>query len=349
MTFRKSLTLWAVALFLPIPAFSCEMTHISEIEAITCGAGASLGEAKNDAIRQGIQYLVGSYVTSDLESNNEEITRDSVTDYSGAIADRFEIINQGQRADGLYEMTAHIWITRDASRQRNRAPIQSSGSVDGQSLQAVAISRVKQESDARNLWEDLLRGFPDRAFIYEVGPARIDTLPEISTKVKMTFHTTSFWREDFLRELYSLLKTTGHHEFRTPNGEGESMVCLQSDDDKDCYIIDVPTRLLKEMLCVTNPHFPSMVGVSFKLLGQGDAMIGVHDSREYSISQEPRRNAVMSPYVEYYDYTFHIANNDTMTNNRHNPEAITNEWYTIVSTDDLAGIKGIGAMANGCQ
>jgi hypothetical protein len=90
---------------------SCTSSQQRKLEVTTIGVGTNLKDAKNDAIRQGVQYLVGSYVTSDLESTNESIIKDNVTDYSGAIVERFDILSQWRRA-GLYEMKSRIQKSR---------------------------------------------------------------------------------------------------------------------------------------------------------------------------------------------------------------------------------------------
>ncbi len=320
------------------------------MEAITCGVGANLQEARNDAIRQGINYLVGSYVTSDLESNNEVISKDCVTDYSGATTDRFEIIDQGQRSDGLFELTAHIWVVRDANRQMERAPRQSLTSFDGQSLQAEAISRLEQENSVRNLWEDLLRGFPGRAFDFFVSSPKIDTLPDQYTEAQLTFNTTSYWRSDFLAEFYSLLKSTGREALQMPDSERQSLICLQigftDSKDAECYIVDVSHYLLKKLLCMDKSRYGTKpeLAISFEITGQGTIKV------EAPLSDYESPGKTISRYIGFNrgGFDFYIANNDMIKNDPYTFNQITERWYARVAIEDLASIEKLGVMVNGC-
>jgi hypothetical protein len=350
MTIFKPWLALCCVLILPVRAFPCEMQRIGAMEAITCGVGSNLQEARSDAIRQGIDYLVGSYVTSDLEFSHEQIIKDSVTDYSGAITDRFEIIQQGQRNDGLYEMTAHIWINRDANRQKNRAPSQTPATFDGQSLQAEAISRIEQETSVRDLWEDLLRGFPGRAFDYVIDSSKIDTLSNKTTEVQLTFSTVSYWRSDFLTEFYSLLKSTGREALAMPDRWRQSLICLQvgftHKKEAECYIIDVPHELLQNMLCMHSSRYgiKPEFGVSFETSGQRAVNIDAYHAENNEIGKS------LSSYIEFNNggFDFYIVDNDMINNDPDYQSRITDEWYARVSIEDLAAIEKLGAMANKC-
>jgi hypothetical protein len=324
------------------------MQRITEREAISCGVGANLQEARDDAIRQGIQYLVGSYVTSDLETNNEQISKDSVTDYSGAIADRFEIIRQEVRSDGMFEISAHIWIIQDANRQRERSARPTANAFDGQSLQAEAISRIEQEQATINLWQDLFRGFPGRAFVYVPQSPQINTLQDQAKAVELKFKTTAYWRRDFLTEFYTLLKSTGREAEAMPDLQRQSLICLQSGftrhKDADCYVIDVPNKLLQAMLCMNPNHGRTELRVAFLMIGQNAMNI---EARNVSGSDVGYAH---SNYIGYYwgGFDFYIPDNDRLKTDSEYQSLITDEWSATVAIEDLATTKNINAVVSGC-
>lgn len=348
MTIFKSSLVLCTILIIPASALSCTMQRIAEREAITCGAGATLPEARDDAIRQGIQYLVGSYVTSDLETINDQISKDSVTDYSGAIAERFEIIQKTLRQDGLYEISAHIWISQDANRQRVRAPRQTASGFDGQSLQAEAISRIKQEKAVMNLWKNLLRGFPGRTFLYVPESPQINTFPDQGKEVGLTFKTTAYWRRDFLTELYTLLKSTGREAKAMPDLQRQSLICLQSgftkNKDAECYIIDVPSDLLKSMFCIPPNRAKPELGFSFYMIGQNAVNIKTRDAA----GSKP--GYAISNYIGYYmgGFDLLIPDNDKIKTDCEYQGLVTDEWYTTVAIEDLPAVKKLAASVNSC-
>lgn len=351
MSFSKGL-FW-LALALPFWCISCASVPVNPREVIANGVGTSLEEARSDAIRQGIQYQVGSYVTSDLEANNETVTKDVVTDYAGAIIERFEILNQNLRNDGLYEMKARMQITGDANRQRNRAVIARPGLIDGQSLQAEAASRFKIQTDSEQLWENALIGFPGRAFQYKVVSAGIATNPGNNDQVKLAFYTAGFWREDFLAEFQTLLKTTGRalkatknipYEAFWNNGSRDDVqtgICLKQgfrkpESDFACYIIDIPSHQFKKWLC--GKYHPKLV---FALPG--------FNSAAFQFENRSRRNIL--PYLEY-DYNgmtsifiFYIVGNEMIEDRTDYQEHISTLWSVNVPVNALPEIKNISARA----
>jgi hypothetical protein len=323
-------------------------------ELITSGVGTSLQEAKNDAIRQGIQYLVGSYVTSDMESSDESIIKDKVTDFTGAIVDRFEVIHQYRRNDGLFEMKARIRIAGDGGLQRNREAIAKPGKIDGQSLHAEALSRFKLHADTEQVWENTLAGFPERAFQYAVVNPSIAKTTGSNDQVTLAFYSVGFWRADFLKELRTVLKTTAHaakaqdaHPYgiqwinESPDAQ-QTGICLMKGfrsvsrrQNVECYIVDLPNQHFEKWLC-----FKSGIDLRFTM----------SDSLTESIRFQNRMSKNLMPYLEVDRYggavfILYIVDNDMIEDRTDYQEHISALWTVDVPLDSLADVKKISARA----
>lgn len=343
-----------LALLLPLFGWSCASKPVATQEILARGVGTSLQEAKNDAIRQGIQYATGSYVTSDIEAEGEMITKDSVTDYSGAIVDRFEILHQTRRADGLYEMLARLRIAGDAGRQRNRSGIREPGQVDGQSLYAEASSRLKRKADSERLWKDLLSGFPERAFRYAIVKPSISTVPNDTRQASLNFYSQAIWRADFLEEFNAVLKATGRPvraakdgssiilEGDEPNYE-QSGICLLNDfrnqspwQEVNCYIIDVPSISMEKWLCINT-------GVTMDFDMQG------FDAGALSFAKNSWGD--LMPYLgAEHDrfaliFVFYLLDEEKVKEKDVYQKLISASWSIKVPIDVLSEIKNISAQA----
>lgn len=346
-------------LLLPVFGLSCVAKKGVTQEVIARGVGTSLQEAKNEAIRQGIQYVVGSYVTSDLEAEGEIITRDTVTDYSGAIVDRFEMLSQTRRADGLYEMQARLRVTGEASRQRNRARISEPGQVDGQSLYAEASSRLKLKADSERLWENLLRGFPERAFRYTIVNPSISPILDDTQQTSLNFYSQVRWRADFLEELHAVVRATGRPvravkqaswiQFagEEPNYE-QSGICLMNGfrnrspwQKVNCYIIDVPSPSMEKWLCMNqgvtlNFHMQGLNTEAFAFKNQSWGDLAPHHLTPY-IAAEHDRLALL--------FVFYVVDEESIQERGDYQNLISALWSVKVSLDALADIKNISAQA----
>jgi hypothetical protein len=349
---------FGLMLVLSVLELSCASGPVKKPEVIAKGVGTSLLEAKNDAIRQGIQYLVGSYVTSDLESNNGLITRDHVMDYAGGIVDRFAILNQKRRTDGLYEMTARMQVAGDAGRQRDRSAIAKPGTIDGQSLQAEAMSRFKLQSDTERLWKNTFTGFPGRAVQYEIVSPNIVTNPGDNGQVTLTFYTVSFWRQDFLDELRTVLNTTAHAAKaqnavpygiqwigESPNDQ-QTGICLMKGfrsaspwQEVACYIVDLPSQHFEKWLCRR-----AGITLHFKI-------------PEFNVGPlrfENKEHKDLMPYLEVDRYgaavfVFYSVDTEMIKDRTDYQQHISVPWAVNMPVDALPSIKNISARAECLQ
>ncbi|MEC4747524.1 hypothetical protein [Methylomicrobium sp. Wu6] len=343
-----------LTLLLPVFGLSCAAKPVVKQEVIARGVGTNLHEAKNDAIRQGIQYVAGSYVTSDIEAEGEIIIKDTLTDYSGAIVDRFEILNQTRRADGLYEIQARLHIAGDAVRQRNRSGISEPGLVDGQSLHAEVSSRLKRKADSKRLWEDLLSGFPERAFRYAIVNPSISTVPNDTRQASLNFYSQVIWRADFLDEFSAVLKATGRPVRAAKNGSSiilagdepnyeQSGICLMNDfrnqspwQEVNCYIIDVPSKSMEKWLCIHT-------GVTMDFTMQG------FDAGALSFAKNSWGD--LTPFLGTEHgrfaliFVFYLVDEERVKEKDVYNKLVSASWSVKVPTDVLSEIKNISAQA----
>lgn len=236
---------------------------------IVTGQGSNLGEARKDAIRKAIQSQVGTFVLSDLTVNNEVVVEDSVSEYSGALLDKMQVIESRATPDGGWIFKAKIAVLEDAKRQRNRAPLLKPGPIDGQSITGFAVSYTEKRRQATATWEKVLNRMPLRAFYYEVMDINFLNPPSTQNRsVTLSFITAPHWRMDYIDELRQTLKHAAlsaaasfaipygiHWQDSMPNPD-QTGICLTNGfrtsgwgSMLECFIIDVASEQVKQWLC----------------------------------------------------------------------------------------------------
>lgn len=295
MNFKSSL-LRIGLLVLCASLLACAGTKRVPSAVIVTGRGATMEEARNDAIRHAIQSQVGSFVLSDLTINNEVIVQDSMSEYSGALLDKMQVIESRAMPNGGWLFKARITVLEDAKRQRNRAPLVKPESLDGQSLTGFSVSYTERRRQAEATWEKVLNRMPLRAFYYEVSNISLMNPPQ-GDSVTLSFITAPHWRMDYVNELRQALKHAAqpvaasiaipygiHWPDIMPNPE-QTGICLTNGfrtsswgSSVECFIINVTSAQVKQWLCFSKGLKLSFEtkGIDSKLLAYKNLSRGLY-------------------------------------------------------------------------
>ena len=87
---------------------SISIAHADEPEKIekvvVSGIGIDMDKAKQNAIRNAVEQVIGSYVSSDTIVQNSAILKDEVLSYSGGYVKDMKILSHEKNDDGLYSV-----------------------------------------------------------------------------------------------------------------------------------------------------------------------------------------------------------------------------------------------------
>jgi len=340
---------------------ACASHHQAPRWLVVTGHGANLEEARKDAIRNAIQSQMGAFVLSDLTISNDTIVEDSVSEYSGALVDKLQVIESRATPGGGWIFKARIAVLEDAKRQRNRAPLLKSGPIDGQSLTGLSVSYIEKRRQAETTWEKVLNRMPLRAFYYDIIPLGLVEPPTNNGgKVTLGFITAPQWRMDYVAELRQALRHGAQPAvatFATPYGihwqdampsPEQTGICLANafrssglGSSVECFIVDVSTELVKQWLCFAK-------GVDIELQAKG---IGVKPlvyknlSRglQYPFMDTDRNNGPSMTFI------FQIIEAAELKEISWYPDYIgSTTWTAEVPLETLANLTGISALT-GCS
>lgn len=358
MNFKASL-LRIGLLVLCASLLACAGTKRVPSAVIVTGQGATLDEARKDAIRHAIQSQVGSFVLSDLTVSNEVIVQDSMSEYSGALLDKMQVIESRAMPNGGWLFKARITVLEDAKRQRNRAPLVKPESLDGQSLTGFAVSYTEKRRQAEATWERVLSGMPLRAFYYDVSDISLMNPPQ-GDSVTLSFITAPHWRMDYVNELRQALKHAAQPvaaSFAIPYGihwpdimlnPEQTGICLANGfrtsgwgSSVECFIIDVTSAQVEHWLC-----FSTGLELSFETRGIGSRSLAYKNlSRglQFPFLDRDRNNGPSMTFI------FQVISPADLKEEPWYPVYPgAAAWSTEVPLVMLPNLKGIGTVV-GCR
>ena len=204
--FRRAQVCVLLILFWAIPAFAANPPATQVVEVT--GVGETRGAARQEAYRAAVEKVVGSYVTADLITENEEIIKDEVLGFSAGFIDSAEVLSEGKREDGLYAIHLKATVVvQKVVRQLETLNI-SVSQVNSESLFAEASTKIGQRDSAQAIWSKFWDdgNWWARAFDLKVlGKPAIVPFNE-GDEVYAMFQVSAQLNEDFANELESTIR-----------------------------------------------------------------------------------------------------------------------------------------------
>lgn len=187
------------------------------------GIGETHQAAKEDAIRNAVEKVVGSYVSSDLVTQNRQLIKDEVLNYSGGYIEKIDILSQERNPDGLYVTKVRALVINNKVRRKLEKINVSTRDLPSESLFAEAFSKVDEQKKSAQLISKIMEKYPSAVFVAEVGPPNIVSTDHHKNLAKVKFVATVSWDPIFIGELKEVLTHVS-----IPEGEP---ICFRDKND----------------------------------------------------------------------------------------------------------------------
>ena len=132
------------------------------------GVGKTFDEAKNDAFKNAVNMIVGSALLSELEVNNNTLTRDDIVNYSAGYVDRYEVV---ERIDKGNKITLIVDVvvknSKIADRVLNRG--KDDKVLEGDRLATQYNTYLTEQRLGDIFLSKILNDYPKKAFILSQG------------------------------------------------------------------------------------------------------------------------------------------------------------------------------------
>ena len=153
--------------------FSIAMVYADEPEriekVIVSGIGIDMDKAKQNAIRNAVEQVIGSYISSDTIVQNSTLLKDEVLSYSGGYVKDMKILSQGKNDDSLYSVKIEANVISTKLKRKLESLNIATKKIEGESLFGEAVSKIENQTAGQELLNKILSKYPQAAYIFEIG------------------------------------------------------------------------------------------------------------------------------------------------------------------------------------
>lgn len=149
----------AAGLFAATCTFA-DSVEIAEVEGR--GVGTDKAEALKDAYRDAVERAVGMYVDAEQQMKNEELVNDHILTQSNAYIEKYEVVRERKKPNGLFEVQIKADVKRSAltKKLRDVMPKQTFAlGDDAQNIHSRVVTTEKRNTDAAALLDNVLGEF----------------------------------------------------------------------------------------------------------------------------------------------------------------------------------------------
>ncbi|MEI6154863.1 MAG: hypothetical protein WCQ90_12335, partial [Deltaproteobacteria bacterium] len=186
-------------------------------KVITTGLGLDRDKAKENAIRNAVEYAVGIYVSSDTIVKNSQLIKDEVLGYSAGYIKTLRILSEEKKEDGIYAVQIEAVVVSTKLTRKLESLNIATKRIEGESLFGEATSRITEQRSAGSLINKIISKYPQAAYQITVGKPEIVSTNPNTNKATISLPLTIQWDKAFVNELKEVLSQVTKKEFKRVN------------------------------------------------------------------------------------------------------------------------------------
>lgn len=246
---------------------------------IASGVGVDADKAKQNAIRNAVEQVVGNYLSSDTIVNNNQVLKDEILSYSGGYVKGLKVISQEKDNDGLFSVKVEAGVVSTKIIKKLESLNIATKKVEGESLFGEAFSKIDTKKNAKELLGKTLSKYPQAAYSIDIGKPEIKATDASTNKATVSIPVTIKWDNAFLTELQEVLLMTASEEqkqinlipmtSRSGDKRRDIIICfsnkalLRSDTADVCEIFREPDKEIKWLFA--HSLFEHMSGKNYSI------------------------------------------------------------------------------------
>jgi hypothetical protein len=220
---------------------------------IVTGIGIDADKARQNAIRNAVEQVIGSYISSDTIVQNSQIIKDEVLSFSGGYVKESRAISVEKNAEGLTVMKLEALVVSTKLKRKIASLNIATEKIEGESLFGEAYSKIVLKQSAEKILIQTLRKYPQSAYTFEVRKPVIENTHHKESLAHIKIPLIIKWDVEYLRELNEILthiSKDGFREAYLASFETDkiakvcNMICfsnqtsIKSGTAKICYCLD---------------------------------------------------------------------------------------------------------------
>lgn len=189
----------------PSKSFADEPEKVEKV--VVTGIGTTADKARHNAIRNAVEQVVGTYVSSDTLIKDSQLIKDEILSYSGGYVKESRIIST-DKADDLVNVKLEALVVATKLKRKIQALNIATKKVEGNNLFGEAFGKLAASKDASQLLLKFMSKYPQAAYNIEVGKPEIVSTNQQTTTATVQLPISISWDSIFLEELKGISAKT---------------------------------------------------------------------------------------------------------------------------------------------
>lgn len=181
---------------------------------IVTGVGITADAARQNAVRNAVEQVVGTYIKSETAVSNSALIKDEILSHSGGYAKETKVLSANKTEDGLVSVQLQATIiSTKLVRKLNELNIATKTVDDGlfaKALSKLDTDRSKNEESVagKALLDDVVKKFPSQAYRISIGEVSVESVSDATKTATVRIPLKITWDHDFVGELMQTMKQT---------------------------------------------------------------------------------------------------------------------------------------------
>jgi len=224
-------------------------------KVIVTGMGINADKALQNAIRNAVEQVVGTYVSSDTMVKDSQLIKDEILSFSGGYVKESKIIST-DKDDDLVKIKLEALVVATKLKRKIQALNITVKDIDGDSLFGEAVSKINANVKASALLNKIMSKYPQSAYDMTIGKPEIASTNNESNQVNISVPIMVKWDKAYLNELKTILSYIAESNIKYAdqvkyyvethkNNKKYNGICFVTKNSSsraildDCYILDI--------------------------------------------------------------------------------------------------------------
>lgn len=193
---------WGIVLLLIFTlvniVFADEPEKIEKV--VVTGVGIDANKARQNAIRNAVEQVIGTYISSETMVKDSALIKDEILSYSGGYVKESRVIST-EKSDDLISVKLEALVVSTLLKEKIQKLNITMKKIDGGSLFGNAFSKIDEIKNSSDLLAKVLKKYPQSAYIIQVDKPDIVATDPTSNKAEVAIPMVLYFDKTFISEL----------------------------------------------------------------------------------------------------------------------------------------------------
>jgi len=251
MVNRKIVVVFLMALLCTCNVYAANDEQEKTEKVVVTGYGIDSDKAKENAIKNAVEQVIGVYIASDTIVKNNQLIKDEILQHSAGYIKQMNVISNTKNENGIYEVQINALVVASKLKSKIIDLHIATKEVAGESLFGEAISKIQMQKGAGDLLTSINAKYPQEAYVVTIGKLEVVSTDPNENNAMISIPISVKWNESFISALQDNIAQVAAKRIDRPDGntivnilEGQPSVCfgkiatIKNGYADACYVID---------------------------------------------------------------------------------------------------------------